>query len=220
MKHWFVPKPQPDVYWFGSRISEPVTAITGIMIAACCGYALWHIETSSPLHQYMWYFFLLLGLSNLVSAVFGHALLHRFSHNWKAPGWVLGMLGSSAVAQAAILHADTLLPDWLPMVLTCINLTVLTASMWYTLQKMHFKAVEIHAALSLLGILLPVEFYLLLQHDYEASFWMVCALIPAVVAVLLHITKFTPSRWLNFFDIGHLLLCITVWCFMLATQRF
>jgi hypothetical protein len=166
----------------------------------------------------MQWFFVWLGLSNVFGGLLGHAFLHHFDFNlrWKLPGWWSGMLGVAFLAEAAILHAQHLLSPVLVVVLRAANVLILLGLGWLSFRRLNFRFVELHAAIGILGLMLPLEGWLLYHHQIEASLWMLLGVVPAVVAVLLHIAKFSLSRWCNFFDLGHLLLCATVWYFMLG----
>lgn len=221
MFHWFQTVPQPDIFIRGIQISEPVTAFTGLLISSVCGYALYdlrrHPERSREM-QWMWYFFLFMGLSNVFGSLAGHAFLHRLGIEWKAPGWTLGMIAVFIVGQVSVMRFRAWSPGATGPAFTVFNSIALAWLFSATVTELNFKMVEAYSAIGLLLVMLPLEISLFRKGEKEASFWMMMALAPAVLAVVLHIIRFSVSKWLNYFDLGHILLCFTVLFFLKATR--
>lgn len=106
------------------RLTEPVIALTSFFITAVCAYAWLRLGSISPRTRYvklMRAFFLFMGLSTLYGGVFGHAFLHLVQFGMKAPGWLLGMVATAALAQAAIEDARPALRLGWPRFLTLLN---------------------------------------------------------------------------------------------------
>jgi hypothetical protein len=216
MTQLFKHEPQPDITVWGTRISEPMTALTGLFVAMVCIYAwmrLGILVAPAPEQVLMRWFFATLAVSNIVGSLIGHAFLHHFGWKWKIPGWFCGMLSVALLAQVAIVRAPV---AWF-VPLTILNWGAMLLIATVVIRKIAFRLIELHAAFGLLLIMLPLECRHLKSDP--ASEFMLWALVPSVLAVLLHTLKFSPSRWFNFFDIGHLLLCATGWYFLLAAEH-
>jgi hypothetical protein len=220
-RKYFEPQPQPDIRVFGMRIGEPVTAFTGLLIALSSGYVWWHmgqLSTRTTPQETLRWFFAALAAANVVGSLVGHAFLHRVTWRWKIPGWTFGMLSAFFLAQTAIEHFATVTDLGGGRWLTAANLLAFVVGLWVVVRQAAFKLVEVHAAFCVLLLMLPLEYWLWQSGDAAAG-WMLLGIVPMLGAVLLHMAKFSVSRWLNFFDLGHLLLCWSVWYFWLAALR-
>lgn len=221
MFDFFTVMPQPDIHIGGLTINEPVTAFTGLLIAVSCWIAYRKLEKSSTDFRQvrlMTLFFIFLGLSNVFGSIAGHAFYEKLGLLWKVPGWSLGMVAVGLVAQASIFRWNGSGAIKTPaLALSILNLLVFSVLLYFSVQQLNFKLVEMYSAFGLIGIMLPLEIILHKKDISAASIWMLKALIPAVIAVALHIFKFSISPWFNFFDIGHVLLCGTVLYFFRST---
>ena len=214
--------PQPDIYLWGYQINEPVTALTGLFITFFCIYAYRQLNGTGVLTKearWMLFFFLFLGSSNLFGSLAGHAFKEQLGLAWKAPGWTLGMVAVFIVGQVSVWRYTALNPGKTGQVISFFNMAAMLSLAWMSVTQLNFKLVEMYSAVGLLLVMLPLEIWLFRKGEKEVSYWMMMALIPAVVAVLLHILKFSVSKWLNYFDIGHLLLCITVIFFLKGARK-
>jgi hypothetical protein len=221
MFDFFTVTPQPDITLFGTTINEPVTAITGLFISVGCWMAYRKLDRRNPANwpaRMMAWFFIFLGLSNFFGSLAGHAFYERLGLLWKVPGWSLGMVAVGLVAQTSIARWNGQGPvKPAAIALSILNITVFSVLLYFAVDQLNFKMVEMYSAFGLVGIMLPIEIRLHRNEISGASIWMLKALIPAVVAVLLHILKFSVSPWFNFFDLGHVLLCGTVVYFFRST---
>lgn len=212
---------QPDILLGGIRLGEPVVALTGLLVTVVCFYAwfrLRRLPASNDVLRLSSIFFLLMGFSTLIGAVVGHLFLYCLPFVFKSPGWVLGMISMSAFEQAIIVRAKPFLGAGWGRALTWLNMITLTLGLWFVTSTLWFPGVEIHAAFGVLGIIAPLETILLLKYRNKGSQYLLLGLLFLVVAVLVHIMKLSLSVWFTFFDIGHLLMGISFWLFMLSTE--
>ena len=222
MFDFFTITPQPDISLFGTTINEPVTALTGLLITLACWIAYRNLDRSSielwPA-RLMAYFFIFLGLSNLFGSLAGHAFYEKLGLMWKVPGWSMGMIASGLVAQVSIIRWNGFGPvKKSAIALSLANLLLFSGLLYLAIDQLNFKMVELYSVFSLVGIMLPIEIRMYRYDLSGASIWMLKALVPAFIAVLLHILKFSFSPWFNFFDIGHVLLCGTVLYFFRSAR--
>jgi hypothetical protein len=215
--------PQPDIFITNIRVGEPITALTGLCISLVCFWAYLSLKHTRKLTQrtgrYLCWVLLAIGISNVVSAIFGHAFLYSYGMEWKVPGWWLSMLGVALLAQLSVYRSARRLPLVIVRGLTVTNillgLILATAAAW----QLNFKLVELYTAFCLLLVMLPLELRLWQEDRNGVSRWLMLSLAPALAAVSLHIAKFSISPWFNFFDMGHLLLCGTVYCLWAAAEQ-
>jgi hypothetical protein len=222
MPDFFAVIPQPDISLWGTTINEPVTAATGLFISVAALIAYRKLDRTSNEQwpaRLMAYFFIFLGLSNFFGAIAGHAFYQRLDLWWKVPGWSLGMVAVGMVAQASIIRWNGNGPvKKAAIALSVLNAALFAGLLYSAIAGLNFKMVEMYSAFSLVGIMLPIEISLYRSANSQSSIWMLKALIPAFIAVLLHILKFSFSPWFNFFDIGHILLCGTVLYFFRSAR--
>lgn len=212
---------QPDILLAGIRFGEPVVALTGLLVTLVCFYAwirLGRLSTSNDTLRLLRIFFLLMGFSTLIGAVVGHLFLYCLPFVFKSPGWVLGMISMSAFEQAVIVRAKPMLGYGWGRALTWLNIIALTLGLWFVTSTLWFPGVEIHAAFGVLCIIAPLEIILFIKFRNKGSQYLLFGLLFLVVAVLVHILKLSISVWFTFFDIGHLLMGLACWFFMLSTE--
>jgi len=222
MEQQYISSIQPDLWIAGVRITEPVVALTSFFITAVCAYAwlrLGNIPERTRYVRLMQAFFLCMGLSSLYGGVFGHAFLHLVPFGMKAPGWLLGMVATAALAQAAVEDACSYLPSGWPRLLTWLNWGGFAAAAVVVVWYLFFPLVEVHAAFCLLLLVLPLQFLGLRQNaDTRRNVLTLWAIALAALAVVPHLLKFSPSPWFCYFDIGHVLMCAALWAFMRAGE--
>jgi hypothetical protein len=205
---------QPDIIVFGIRFGEPVTTLTGLLVALASFMAWWQlgkIASKNEVNVQLRLFFLLMALGTTIGGIVGHAFLYLFPYYWKLPGWTLSMLSITALERAAILYTKPLLrPFWTKFFLlgSKIELILFFGLVAYTQQ---FKWVEMQAGVGLLVVMGLLQIYMYHKTRDEGSLWLLGAIPVAALAVLPHILKFSPSVWFTHFDIGHLIMCIAVW---------
>lgn len=220
----FVPPPiiQPDIYFHGLRIAEPVTTLTALLISVICWYAWRRVRRSTPKNfvtMLIRAFFLLMGLATLWGGIVGHAFLYRFSFAWKIPGWVLSMVSIAALERAAILHAKPLMPPFWGRFFSIMNFVELTIFLYLALSTLNFHFVEIHAGYGLLVVVGMFEGYVFRKKHDPGSRLLLLAIPLAAIAAAAHLAKFSFSVWFTFFDIGHVLMCVCALMMMYGAEK-
>ena len=212
---------QPDVYWDGLRIQEPVVAATSLLVTAVCWYAAWRLGHTAPTnHVTRWLrlFFVLMGCSTLTGGLLGHAFLYRLDKTWKLPSWILSMAAVAALGQAAIGHARHLLAPAVARALAALNGLFLVVCLYLAVDTLFFPFVEMHAGFGLLLIMGSCEFYIYRKNGDPGSRLMLLSILPLVAAVAVHIAKFSPHMWFIYFDVGHVLMCLSILLMLRAGQ--
>ena len=222
--HEIVPPPtiQPDIFWYGLRIAEPVIALTALMITAVCWYAWRRLARTAQSNAVVWYiraFFLLIGGATLVGGLIGHAFLYHFGFHWKIPGWVLSMLGVAALERAAILHAKPLIAPFWGRFFSVMNVVELVAIMYLALATLNFHYVEVHTGYGLMIVVGLFEGFVYWKTRDAGSRLILLAIPIMIVAVVVHLAYFSFSVWFTYFDIGHVLMCMACWSMMLGAER-
>ncbi len=212
---------QPDLILGGLRLGEPVTAFTSLLMAFFCLYAwrrLGKFSSNITEPDYFRFFFLLMSISAFLGAVVGHLFLYMLPFAFKIPGWILGMAALAALVQASLWRTIGVLNDQWANKISMLNKMVLVAGAVWLVVSLWFPVVEFHAAVGLLGMVLPMEYLLYKKNADASSRYMLTGIGLLVVAVLFHIGKISFSIWFSFFDIAHLIMCGAFWCFLLGAE--
>lgn len=204
---------QPDIYFGSLRIAEPVTTLTGLLVA-CFSIIAWFklgaCVREDAVNRYLRSFFLLMALGTAIGGVIGHAFLYLFPIYWKLPGWVISMLGVSALEHAAILQAKPYMrPYWNRFLRwACAFEIVFFIGLvcWFV----DFRLVELQAAIGFLVVMGILQAFVYQRTRNEGSLWLLGAIPIAVMAVIPHVFKISISVWFNHFDLGHLVMCAVV----------
>ncbi len=211
---------QPDVYFMDVRITEPSIALTSLLITLVCLYAWLRLARQERTDEIRLFriFMLLMGLSTLIGGLAGHAFLYALPFIFKTPGWVLGMLAVTALAQTAIERSRSLLGPGRARVLTIINSVELLIALCVVFATLWFPLVEIHSAFGMLLLLATLEGWMYAKTRRRSSFYLLLSIVFAAAAAGVHIAKISLGLWFTFFDIGHVLMCGTIWMILRAAE--
>ncbi|MCC7467521.1 MAG: hypothetical protein IT261_14665, partial [Saprospiraceae bacterium] len=212
---------QPDLIFWGLRLGEPVTAFTSLLMAFMCFYAWRRLGKTTSIiaePEYFRFFFLLMAISAFLGAVVGHLFLYMLPFAFKIPGWILGMAAMAALVQASIWRTNGVLNGQWGYKISMLNKITLVAGAMWLVVSLWFPVVEFHAAIGLLGMVLPLEYLMYRRNADVSSRYMLTGIGLLVIAVLFHIGKVSLSVWFSFFDIAHLIMCGAFWCFMLGAE--
>lgn len=207
---------QPDIVLFGLRIGQPVMVLTDLLVAAVCLYGWKVTPARNSGSSLLRYFFLFTGLSTLVSALFGHAFTYTLPREAVLPGWLLGVLGVSAMEQSAIERTRHLYSTSFGKVLTWFNVAKAGASFWFISSTLWFPAVEIHAAAGMLLTVAPLEAFLRIRTGDSGSKYILYGIGLLLVAVSVFIFKWILRPWMGYADMAHIVMSVAIWQFVKA----
>lgn len=109
-------------------------------------------------------------------------------------------------------------PSW-GCFFSVLNLAELSTFLFLALSTLNFHFVEIHAGYGLVVVTGLFEGYVLYKTRDAGSRLILSAIPIAVVAVLAHLTHFSPSVWFTYFDIGHILMCLAALTMMRGVEK-
>lgn len=194
-----------------------------MLIALTCAYSWKQLAPRVqrvPAQFWVRLFFGMMGASALVGAVFGHLFYYKAGFTGKFISWSLSILSLAAMAQAALAHKRQYEPDapghpWL----SGLNLALMLLAVGISGFRREFHWVEAHSAIAMVGFVAPIEIYLLRKYKASGSNLLLWSLPVAVLAVLPHVFKWSPSVWFTYFDVGHLILCVSLWLILRGAIR-
>ncbi len=212
---------QPDILVYGWRFGEPVVVLTGLLVMLISFYSwnrLGKVVQQDDSLKLSRIFFLLMGISTFMGSIVGHCFLYCLPFVFKSPGWLISMIAVSAFEQASIVRAGLFLGVGWSRVLSWLNIIELTLAMWFVTATLWFPGVEIHSAFGLLLIVTPLEIWMFIRKKQPGSRYILIGVLFLLGGVLIHILKFSLGIWFTYFDIGHVLMCVAFWFFMLGAE--
>ncbi|MDN4165137.1 hypothetical protein QWY31_06470 [Cytophagales bacterium LB-30] len=214
---------QPSLYFLGIRIDEPVTTLTDLLISLVCFYAYFRLtrgSQSSKIGTYFRYFFMSMGLATALGGLVGHGFLYAFPFPsgwevspWKLPGWLVSMLSITLIERASIEYAKPLISQRTAQVFKWINLIEFFLFVGITFSTLDFFYVEVHSAYGLLVVVASFHFYIWIKTRSKASLWILAGVGFSAMAAAVFMQKLALSIWFNHFDISHVAMSISAWCF-------
>lgn len=212
---------QPDLYWGSVRLAEPVIALTGLLIAGVSSYA-WRRITGGKSwpagRRWFGLFFLLMAMGSVLGAFLGHLFYYKAGFPGKYISWIFSILSQAALAQAVLEHARAHHSERWYRRLILVNASLALVAINFSGITKSFHWIEFHSAAVLLGILMPIEAGLWRRYRTEGSRLLLSALPVAVLAVVPHLLKWSPSVWFTYFDVGHLFVCGALWFILLGAE--
>jgi hypothetical protein len=123
------------------------------------------------------------------------------------------------LAQGSLLHCKRLYDE--------ATLRGLIGSVWImfgvfvvaALVALKFLYAEFYMAYTYLLILGISEFRMLRKYKNRSSHLLLLSLGFVIAAAIAHASKFSLGIWFTYFDIGHVLVCGSVWYVMLAVDE-
>ncbi len=212
---------EPDLYFGGIRVTEFSIALTSVLITAICWYAWVRLgrQARTDENQLFRIFLLLMGFSTLIGGLAGHAFLSYLPFIFKVPGWGLGMLAVSALEQASIQRAKPYIGLRWARILFIINVAEFAVVLSFVLITLWFPLVEIHSAFGMVLIVGTLEGWMFYKTRQRSSLYLLYAILFAAGAAGAHVAKLSLNTWFTFFDIGHVLMCGSMWMIMRAAEE-
>ena len=202
---------QPSLFFFGIRLDEPVTTATDLIISFVCFYAFYHLSKISqkkPLHQYLRFYFMSMGIATAVGGLIGHGFLHYFSFAWKLPGWLTSMLSIALIERASIEQARKLISRRFGRILAVLNIIELLTFMILTFTTLNFFFVEVHTTYGLLMVVGSLNIYIYVKTRDPGSRLFLTAVGFSALGALVFMNQWSIHRWFNYYDLSHVLLTV------------
>jgi hypothetical protein len=216
---------QPTILLGQLRIDEPITTITDLMVTTVCFYAFFRLNKISkniPLHYYLKYYFLSMGLATLFGGIIGHGFLYFFDNisksnlpvsPWKLPGWYVSMMSIALLERAVIERSKSLVPKKVGRFFSILNLVELATFMTITGITLNFFFVEVHSAYGLLVVTSSFSLFVFLKTRQKGSRLFLIAVSISAISALFFMNQWGIGPWFNHFDISHTLMTLSAWYF-------
>ncbi len=208
--------PQPSIELLGIRIDEPITTITDLVVSAVCFYAFFKLNKISkkiPLHQYLKYYFLSMGMATAIGGLIGHGFFYLFSFYWKLPGWWTSMVAINLIERAVIEYARKYIKPQMARFFAVLNIVELITFMVLTFSTLNFLFVEIHTTYGLLLFVATFSGFIYSKTKSRGSKLFLIAVLFAAISALFFMNEWSAHMWFNYLDISHSLMAISAFLF-------
>lgn len=199
---------------------EPMVTFTDLWITAVCVYAfvrLRKLNKPGKVHQYMRWYFLIMGLATFLGGILGHAFQYAVGLEWKLPGWLISMIAVMAVERASIMHAQPIINERFGRFLEVTNVLELLTFAVITFITLDFFYIKVHSAYGLGLVVLPLHFLVFKKTENPASRIFVLTVLFATLAAFFYTSKIGIHTWFNHLDVAHTVMAISMYCFYRGT---
>ncbi len=208
------PSGQPSIDLFGITIMEPMVTLTDLWITAVCLYAfvkLLQLNKPGKVHQYMRWYFLIMGIATFLGGILGHAFQYAIGIEWKLPGWLISMLAVMALERASIMHAQPVIKKSFGRFLEVANVVELITFAVITFITLNFFYIQIHSAYGLGLIVLPLHFLVFRKTRNRGSRVFILSVSFSSLAALFYTSKIGLGIWFNHLDLAHTIMAISMY---------
>lgn len=214
------PSGQPSIELFGVTIMEPMVTFTDLWITAVCVYAfvkLVRLNKPGKVHQYMRWYFLIMGFATFLGGVLGHAFQYALGLEWKLPGWLISMIAVMVIERASIMHAKPIINKFFSNFLEVANIIELITFAIITFITLNFFYIKVHSAYGLGIVVLPIHFLVFWQTRNRGSQYFVLTVLFTTLAAFFYTSEIGFGIWFNHLDIAHTIMAISMYFFYKGT---
>lgn len=212
-----------EVYIFGWKIMEPVTALTDFITAFVCIISFLRLRTifkSSIKGGLIIFYFLFTGLATFFAGLFSHALIHIVPFEYKMIGWTFSAIGilimEISLSKILIKYYSESVGKIL-RIIAIIQFVLFIAAIIYKPSRT-FETVQINASVGLIGLIFPMIIYLYKKTKAKGLNYYLYALIGSIFTGLIFNLKFSIHTYLNYHDISHLMMAFFIYLMYLGTK--
>ena len=228
----------------GLLVLEPMTALTDFIVTAVCilgiiKFSRHEKNEKRQLRVFAW-FFLFMGLGTLFAGLFTHAFsdvfyperlsteaLAALSYDEKLsynlhnlPNWVFNVVSVTLFEVSNVImikkYFSKLNTGLYYAVIAVESVTVY--ALLLTVLKYDIAIAHIGFALYLIALPLQIVVYRKFRSEY--SKFMIIGILIMLITPPVMALKFEFCKWFNFNDISHVVIAATMYCFMLAGEKF
>jgi hypothetical protein len=196
---------------FGFKLFEPVTILTNSTVVFYGLFAFLRILSSDHvLSRYWGMAFLLVGLSNFLSAI-THGVHEQLGDTFLRVSWFL----SNAVSliclyffYRAAFTFSNVKKENTARVINYVVLIWVAALLVVTFFLNDFLLIKIHAGIALVySLIVHVIMY---KKKHPGSGYIVAGISISFLSIIVHSIKFSFSEWFNYKDIAHMIMLVSL----------
>ena len=203
---------QPSIELFGTRIDEPVTTATDLLVGITClicAFKLKKLVRTLWIHKAIFWYFLLMGLATIMGGLMGHGFLYVLGFYWKLPGWFLSMIAVNLLERVMIHFSATELSPKMLRFFSIFNLVELGFFMLMAFGTLNFLYVQIHSTYGFLVVVFSFCVYNYRRgHHPEIMKNMMWGVFWIFICAVVFVGKLSISIWFNHADLAHTFMFI------------
>ncbi len=203
---------QPSIEILNTRIDEPITTATDLILAAICFYAFFQIrklENKGKVKKYFKYYFLILGLGAATGGLFGHAFLYRLSEGWKLVSWVLTLGSVALIANALMEIARPFVKPGIYRFLSMFNVLIFVLALFFTLWSMAFAPVKYYTIFGMVVMVGSLCYFIYRKTENKGVLVLMSAVGVGILSAIIFSFEWGLSPWFNHNDISHIILSVS-----------
>lgn len=204
------------------QISEPVTVLTDSAVAIACFIFARMLKTqsqNSKKHRFIRYYFIALGIGTGISGFLGHGLGVYLDTAWKIPGWMLCSLAVAWINQATLYHNQHLLSKRAFSLASWSNVAIMVICSFLSVYYLKFLFVLIYLGITMVFALLLLNGIQYRQNKNKASLSFIYSVLVIFVMIPPYLSKWSPSIWFTYHDVGHIFMIINAYFIYQAASR-
>lgn len=183
-----------EIEILGVIILEPAVSLLDILtgfLGFLLAYFLWKNKSEEKSMKLFMLYFLFTGFTTFCAGIIGHGLLFYISPDWKIVGWCLSAIAMFFLEFASIEYFKNELGPNLFMnmkIIIKVQLVVFFISLLFPVTR-SFSGVQMNAAFSYIGIILPLYSYSIYSWKIHNSWFVIAAFILACIIALVYNMK-------------------------------
>ncbi|MFY0688672.1 MAG: hypothetical protein JXQ90_15975 [Cyclobacteriaceae bacterium] len=199
---------------FGLHLMEPMAFILNIALTATNIHHFLQLRKlpQTDLVKYWNLFFLFFGIGTFCAA-FGHTFYYYWGITGKMPTWTTGFFAISAAEWAMISLQPSTRRKWMQT----LSLAKLAASLVVFIIQPSFNWVIIHSSIGFIFFIAIPSAIRTFKGDTFHRYFAIGVLV-LIVSLPVRLLGIDFHLWFNRDDIGHVLMFITLMCFLQGTR--
>jgi hypothetical protein len=215
----------PTVYIGHFEFREPVTTLTDFSVAIVAAIGIWYLTKNrhrgTKQFNYYRYYFIFFAVGMTSAAWLGHGLQAYVSADWKMIGWFCSLSAQLSLAWASFgqvrrfIHpAGAKIIRLFPVIVYLIFLALIINP-----STRNFKIPQFGNALLLAGFTFPLQLFYFMRVKNTGFWYLLAAIVLGALTGMLYNNQVSISRWFNYHDISHCLVCITMAIMIFAAGK-
>ncbi len=204
-----------------------MTLFTDLLLGGVCllfAYRLFFLRSHAASTRWFTAFFVMMGIGTIEGGLVNHAFFYLLGPGWKAP--MVLIIGSSlTVLQLANLYTMQSLfsPRTLRSLQRIVALQILGFLLYigrFPLEQIDFKVLHPHLGVGLVLFVGLLQGYGQSRDPHPGRRWMLLSVASLVPAGIVGATQFSPDKWFNYHDLGHVLMIPSMYFIFMAACAF
>jgi hypothetical protein len=208
----------------GLVLLEPLTSLTDIttgLVGLYFGYRLTKSTAKSESQRLFTLYFLFMGIATFCGGVFGHALLHYISWDWKVLGWIFGAFGLFCLENASLSYFKSYLNRKVFVAIRYVTVAQLLIYIGSTLfrQTRVFEAVSLNATFGYVVVIIPIYLFSIVRLKKRESWFILFSIGLAAITGSIYTNEITYNDWFNHHVLTHLAMSVFIFVMYYAVKN-